>query len=491
MSSGSIITHQSLNTTSDKKLFVDNISCAIMSSLNRDSDIYNIVKEIRKDVNLKEESVASKHFHITLHQLNFNNSHPQTKKIRDNLKNIVKECYEIMFDNVDLLFNGYEIYGDFFVMKLKVSKELITDFRMCLYKNIEKILGVKIKGPGKHNKFIYETTENDNTPLYGLNEAFYYGKNNWAPHISLFKLNEKLISEPSKTVKDYIEEKGGNLQDIESIKSKFDSLKKYDKTIGFNNKNFFNIIISSYGAGMKNEIKTIDLKKGKKTKKLKSSIKSGGKKTKKKVHFKSKIKVIKFDNTKKTNIKNKLEEEPIFYGKKAISRKKNKKKQKNVNSNNKIKKGDKLQVYSNSNDEWCEGVVNYVKGKNVSVNFFTKNKPKDILTKIIPINSKDIKFTTSNKKEDNNFKKQRHDNTELHPNEIKLQQRNNQGKINNGKKVKEQRFVSDNTLENRVKKVKKKKEKSEEFGVFSWNVIMLVGAIIAPIFVYKDVMLNV
>ena len=80
MSSGSNSTHQSLNTTSDKNLFVDNISCAIMSNLNRDSDIYNTVKEIRKDVNLKEEPVASKDFHITLHQLNFiNRIHKQKK----------------------------------------------------------------------------------------------------------------------------------------------------------------------------------------------------------------------------------------------------------------------------------------------------------------------------------------------------------------------------------------------------------------------------
>ena len=100
-------------------------------------------------------------------------------------------------------------------------------------------------------------------------------------------------------------------------------------------------------------------------------------------------------------------------------------------------------------------------------------------------------MTTRNKKEDNNFKNQRRDNTELHPNEIKLQQRNNQGKINNGKKVKKQRFVTDNTVENRVKKVKKKKEKSEGFGVFSWDAIMLIGAIIAPIYVYRDIISNV
>lgn len=445
MSSDSNNTHQSLNTTSDKNLFVDNISCAIMSNLNRDSDIYNTVKEIRKDVNLKEEPVASKDFHITLHQLNFNKSHPQTKKIRDNLKNIVKECYEIMFDNVDLLFNGYEIYGNFFVMKLKVSKELITDFRMCLYKNIEKILGVKIKGPGKHNKFIYETTENDNTPLYGLNEAFYYGKNNWAPHISLFKLNEKLISDPSKTVKDYIEEKGGNLQDIESIKSKFDSLKKYDKTIGFNNKNFFDIKISLYSEGVKNEIKTIDLKKGKKTakkktvkkktKKLKSSIKKGNKKTKKnlKVHFKEKAEVIKYKDDEKSNVKKEVKNEPISDKPKKLKRKKK-------------DKGEK-------NDK----------------------------------NEKNGKA---------NFKNDRKENVELHPNEINLQKKNNNAKKIKGKKVKNQRFVNDNTVEDRVKKNKKGKKNNEEesgetFGVFSWNVIMLVGAIIAPIFVYKDVMLNV
>ena len=56
--------------------------------------------------------------------------------------------------------------------------------------------------------------------------------------------------------------------------------------------------------------------------------------------------------------------------------------------------------------------------------------------------------------------------------------------------------MNDNTVEDRVKKNKKGKKNNEEesgetFGVFSWNVIMLVGAIIAPIFVYKDVMLNV
>lgn len=432
MSNNSGSVHQSLNTTSNQSLFVENISSAIMSNLNKKSEIYNTIKEIRKNFNLKEEQPASKKYHITLHVLNFNKSHPQTNKIKDNLKKITQECYGVMYDNVDLLFNGYGIYGNFFVMKLKPSKQLITDFRMCLYNNIEKLLGIKLKGPGKHNKYIYEMTENDDTPLYGLNESFYYGKNNWEPHISLFKLTEKTIADPRKTVKEYIEERGGDLQNVASIESKFDKLKKYDKEIIFNNKNFFDIVISSYGAGMKNKIETIKLKKGKKgkkTKKLKSVLKKGNKKTRKnlKVHFKEKADVVKYKDDEKANSKKEIKKEPII------------------------------------------------------------DKPKNKIKKKKKKSNKDI-----NK---NNFKKERDSNTELHPNEIELQERNNKAKIKKGKKVKKQRFVKEDAVADReinVKNVKKNKDGGKEpFGVFSWDVIMLLGAIIAPIYVYKDIMLNV
>ena len=504
MSNNSASLHQSLSNNSNNELFVDNISCAIMSNLNKKSEIYNIIKEIRKNFNLKEELSGSKKHHITLHVINFNKSHPLTSKVKDNLKKITKECYEKTFNNIDFIFNGYYVYDNFFVMKLKPSKQFITDFRMCLYNNIKSLLKIKLNGPDKHNKYIYYISENDNTPLYGLNEKFYYGKDNWEPHISLFKLNEKIISDSNKTVKEYIEEKGGDLQNIKSIESIFDTLKPVENSIGFNTKNFFDIVISSYGKGIKNKIETIkfkDVKTGKKTKKLKSALKRGNKKTKKKlkVHFKPKIKVIKFKSDEKSNTKNKENTELISYGKKnTIKKDKKKKSEEEGNKDelvNRFKKGDKVMVYSNSNNEWCNGEISYIKGNNVSVNFSTKKNPNEILTKLVPINSKDIKFAKKidDKNDNNNFSKKRVNNTELHPNEIDLQMRNNNAKIKKGMKVKKQRFVKDYNIEKEKEKeeVKDIKKEKESFGAFSWDAIMLIGALIAPIYVYKDIILNV
>ena len=154
-----------------------------------------------------------------------------------------------------------------------------------------------------------------------------------------------------------------------------------------------------------------------------------------KVHFKEKAEVIKYKDDEKSNVKKEVKNEPISDKSKKLKRKKKDKGEKN-DKNDKNEKNGKA-----------------------------------------------------------NFKNDRKENVELHPNEINLKKRNNNAKKIKGKKVKNQRFANDNTVEDRVKKNKKGKKNNEEsgetFGVFSWNVIMLVGAIIAPIFVYKDVMLNV
>ena len=182
--------------------------------------------------------------------------------------------------------------------------------------------------------------------------------------------------------------------------------------------------------------------KGKKTKK-KGVLKRGNKKTKKnlKVHFKEKVGVVRYKNDEKANIKKKIETEPI------------------IQKNNK------------KNKKYIQ--IEHKKYKKMIKNLNAKRARK--------------------KGNNDYFEEDRKDNIELHPNEIKLQERNNKAKKKQGKKVKKQRFVNENSVEDRVKKKKtKKKENSNEpFGVFSWDVIMLLGAIIAPIFVYNDMMLNI
>lgn len=116
--------------------------------------------------------------------------------------------------------------------------------------------------------------------------------------------------------------------------------------------------------------------------------------------------------------------------------------------NSKIKKGDKVEIYSNSNKEWCEGEIYSIGGDKVTVNFWTKSEPDKILNKTLPMDHKDLRLKTD---------------------EIKLKEID---KKNEEKKQLISEFTNDND------------------GVLSWKTILFISAIIAPVYVFNDIISN-
>lgn len=209
-------------------------------------------------------------------------------------------------------------------------------------------------------------------------------------------------------------------------------------------------------------------KKTKKNKKvLKGVLKNGNKKTKKnlKVNFEPNMDVIKYHKEDKANVKNKIKKEPIIN--------KTKKKIKNEKiiklEYNKYKKVKKNKL-SRKGEVKKENYTQHAKDK------YEKQKKDEKQNK------------DENNKKEKKFKEERKGNVELHPNEIKLQGRNNVVKKKMGIEIKEKRFINKEEVK---KKSKKEKVYGYNFKVFSWDVIMLLGALIAPIYVYNDMVLNI
>lgn len=230
------------------------------------SDIIKKYNIIRKSI-LKNNSVPLSNFHMTLLIFEINLDYPfigdrityfdknlNKKKIRKDLdflnQDIIKNDFNQIFSNVILTETNYEILGklnkiklngqeinlgvkdtsssdcvkysgNYFVSNYTVNdKNLITKFRTRFYNNMNKFIKqIFIDIGGKEKYYLGYRVDNKSDPDYTLLfydnfskhipfiaiKNFYYGKNNWNPHISIFNMGE-LVQNNMKFLENYIME---------------------------------------------------------------------------------------------------------------------------------------------------------------------------------------------------------------------------------------------------------------------------------------------
>jgi hypothetical protein len=198
-----------LNPDGHNHLFQSGVNMALILETNPNSDVYKTIIERRDLFDLK--GVPDQHPHLTLHMINFNLKHTLINKVfLKKIKGFTKKCYIEILRGYKLIKEDFELLGKetdpTFVMKYKLNyPDRITKFRLCLYDEIARLLDLKdhkdfkkglvrkINNKKINNKkmFVYSTP--DGIPVYGIQDI-YHGRNNWLPHISLFKLKEKLLS---------------------------------------------------------------------------------------------------------------------------------------------------------------------------------------------------------------------------------------------------------------------------------------------------------
>ena len=278
-----------LNPPGSQHVFKTGVNMAIILDVNPQSKIYYDNLERRKLLNVRVNPIEKPH--LTLHMINFNYKHPLLKEsnILKEMKRISKVCYNETLRGKKLKKVDFAILGKpkdpTFVIKYKLKqKSSITDFRLCLYDKIANLVGLNDHKDFKkglvhkvmNNKktFIYSTP--DGIPLYGIHEH-YHGQSNWKPHISLFKLKERMLSYPLEIgeyfygTRDYRNIDRNNLVMFNPYKELV-SL----RDLSIRESNFKRLKISTIGA--LNEIESTDARIPRKLKKTKKKTKKKSKK---------------------------------------------------------------------------------------------------------------------------------------------------------------------------------------------------------------------
>ena len=193
-----------LNPDGHNHLFQSGVNMALILETNPNSNLYKTIIERRDLFDLK--GVPDQHPHLTLHMINFNLKHKLIKEsFLKKIKAFTKKCYIEILRGYKLVKGDFELLGKetdpTFVMTYKLNyPDRITKFRLCLYDEIARLLDLKdhkdfkkglVRKINNKKMFIYSTP--DGIPVYGIQDI-YHGRNNWLPHISLFKLKEKLLS---------------------------------------------------------------------------------------------------------------------------------------------------------------------------------------------------------------------------------------------------------------------------------------------------------
>lgn len=131
--------------------------------------------------------------------------------------------------------------GSYFVDHFEVNnKNLITTFRTKFYERMNDFMKQQyIKSGGKEKNYIGYRVDNETDPDYILIfydnfskdipllaiKKFYFGKNTWAPHISIFNM-EELSMNNEKFLKSYVVEFLNNQDKEKTNTMVFDELKK-------------------------------------------------------------------------------------------------------------------------------------------------------------------------------------------------------------------------------------------------------------------------
>jgi len=251
------------------------------------SDIIKKYGKIRKTM-LKNNSQPPFNYHLTLLILEVNLDYPLIsnsisyfdktlgkKKIRKTLSFLdpeeIKSNFELIFKNVVLKSVEYEVLGKmpkvkleggreimlgvkneeqddcikypgwYFVDKFDVNnKNLITMFRIKMYEKLNEFMKFEyMKLGGKTKDYVGYRVETEIDPDYILLffdnfskdvplmaiKKFYYGKNTWMPHITIFKTDE-LVANNMKFLEKYVIDFLTNKNREQTNKMIFDELKK-------------------------------------------------------------------------------------------------------------------------------------------------------------------------------------------------------------------------------------------------------------------------
>ena len=174
-------------------IFKEGMSLALLLRINKKSKLYECIIKRRNIFDLDNSKYEP---HITLHIININMKHPLANTFIKIKQKIIKNCFLKKLNSklsLKSLPGNYELLGDNdYAHYARIYKPnntvLITKFRTCLYDKIGTKLNTTFTGPNNINDF--NIFYSNNKPLYAI-KNFYYGKNNWKPHISIFQMREK------------------------------------------------------------------------------------------------------------------------------------------------------------------------------------------------------------------------------------------------------------------------------------------------------------
>ena len=218
---------------------------------------------------------------IIANSIRYTDSDSNKFKVKKNLSFLdeseIRTSFELIFQNMLLTTQNYEILGkltkirlseaknkqldigiknpetpdciqypgSYFVDKFEVNnKNMITNFRIKFYEKLNEFMKMEyIKLGGKEKNYVGYRADNESEPDYILIyydnfsqdiplmaiKKFYYGKNTWTPHISIFNM-EELQSNNMKNLEKYIGEFFTSKNKIKTDEFIFEELKK-NKTV--------------------------------------------------------------------------------------------------------------------------------------------------------------------------------------------------------------------------------------------------------------------
>ena len=269
-----------------------NFSSIYLKANLTNPNIIKKYNKIRKTI-LKNNTSPPHDYHMTLLIFEINLDYPiisdsiryidsdLKKKVRKNLSFLdeseIRTNFESIFQNMLLTTENYEILGkltkiklpqnkdkqldigiknpeipdcvqypgSYFVDKFEINnKNMITNFRIKFYEKLNEFMKMEyIKLGGKEKNYVGYRADNESEPDYILIyydnfsknlplmaiKKFYYGKNTWTPHISIFNMEELQLNN-IKFLEKYIEEFLISKSKKKTDKFLFEELKKQKNT---------------------------------------------------------------------------------------------------------------------------------------------------------------------------------------------------------------------------------------------------------------------
>jgi hypothetical protein len=213
-----------------------------------------------------------KTLHITLLQLHINFSHPDSvifssQEFFDAIEKSYLKNLTTVFLNSPL--GNWNFFGraenKYWVRVYTFNdkfKHNITQFRLDIYdylnKNLEKLRKESIVKGNAYDNTEYVFVSNDSGQLYAIDKQYYYGVENWKPHISVFNFKE--LNKGSELYKYIINDENTKEDKILEIRTKIGNDVQAISNIEFNRDINKLLIAIRYPKGLKKD-NIIEIKK--------------------------------------------------------------------------------------------------------------------------------------------------------------------------------------------------------------------------------------